>query len=233
MLAAGVSYAVALVLEMGMTAQTSYPIYDDITTSAARYFMPSKAEAADPDAVVDVEVTAADAADDDPERWRLPDDETGIDDMSEMVASMAYVSSIVSLSTSLHGIALLLAVIRMLYSFTFQPRFGIITKTLVRSAPGLIDLMVLTSLVLVLLASLAHLVLGDLYEELSTMRRSVYFLFFFLLTGDLGDMKAAVAPFYEGLERNTASVVVSYIVYSLLPLLVGYVLLSFHSCRDL
>ena len=226
MLAAGVSYVAALVLEMGMTAQTSYPIYDDITTSTARYFMPSKTEA-DPDPVVDAEVTAADATDDDPKRWSLPDDETGIDDMSEMVASMAYASSIISLSTSLHGIALLLAVIRMLYSFTFQPRFGIITKTLVRCAPGLIDLMVLTSLVLVLLASLAHLVLGDLYDELSTMKQSVYFVFFFLLTGDLGDMKAAVAPFYEGLERNTVSVVVSYIVYSALPLLVGYVLLSF------
>ena len=225
MLAAGGTYVFALVLEMGMTAATSYHIYDDITTSAARFFMPSKTEA-EADALVEA-FDSGSSTSEEAERWRLTDDDTGFNDLSEMTASMAHVSSVVTLSTSLHGIALLLAVMRMLYSFTFQPRFGIITETLVRSVPGLIDLMVLTSLVLVLLASLAHLVLGDLYDELSTMRRAVHFTFYFLLTGDLGDMKAAVAPFYEGLERNMVSVVVSYIVYSALPLLVGYVLLSF------
>ena len=225
MLAAGGTYVFALVLEMGMTAATSYTIYDDITTSAARFFMPSKIEA-ETDAVVEAFDTVTNTSED-AERWMLTDDDTGFNEMSEMTASMAYVSSVVTLSTSLHGIALLLAVMRMLYSFTFQPRFGIITETLVRSVPGLIDLMVLTSLVLVLLASLSHLVMGDLYDELSTMKRAVHFVFYFLLTGDLGDMKAAAAPFNEGLERNMVTMVVSYITYYAFTLLVGYVLLSF------
>ena len=38
---------------------------------------------------------------------------------------------------------------------------------------------------------------------------------------------AAVAPFYEGLERNTVPVVIGYIAYASLPLLVGYGLLPF------
>ena len=158
MLAAGVSYTVALVLEMGMPAASSYPIYDDIATSAARFFMPNKMEA-DQDALaagaLEV-VSAVKATDYNPKRWSLADDESGFDDMGQMTASVAHVSSLVTLSMSVHGIVLLLAVFRMLYSLSFQPRFGIIAKTLVRAAPGLVGVMLLTSLVLVLLASLGH-----------------------------------------------------------------------------
>ena len=226
MLAGWLTYTVALALEMGMTAATSYRIYDDVTTSAARFFLPSKMDA-EPDDVV-VEDLGIDSAGND-ERWRLPDDDSGFNEFSEMTASMAHVSSVVTLSFSLHGIALLLAVLRLLYSFTFQPRFGIITDALLLSAPGLCHLLVVTSVVLILLISLAHLVMGDLWWELSTMSGSLHFAYIFLLTGggELGDMKTAVAPFYHGLERNTVSLVVGYIAYAALPLFVGFILMQF------
>ena len=225
MLAGWLTYTVALALEKGMTAAASYRIYDDVTTSAARFFMPSKMEA-DADAVV--EDLGIDSAGND-ERWRLPDDDSGFDELSEMTASLAHVSSVVTLSFSLHGIALLLAVLRLLYSFTFQPRFGIISDALLLSVPGLYDLMIIASVVLILLISLCHLIMGDLWWELSTMSGSLHFAYVSLLTGatELGDMKKAVAPFYYGMERNTVSLVVGYIAYAALPLFFGFIMMQF------
>ena len=228
MLAALVAYAAAMAMQTRVVAATSFSIYESEGTTPARHFLPFKQDSAAANATgVDVELGGGEAeGDSDPYSWELADDDNGMRDMSSMMALLSSASSAMSLSGALHGIALLTSVIRMLYSLSFNPRFGIITETMVRSFPELIELLFLTAILLVMLAVLATLNMGELLEDVSSASSSLYFMFKFLLTGDLGDMHA-IAASDDGLERNTVSTVVSYILYNLLPYLIGYTIFSF------
>ena len=140
-----------------------------------------------------------------------------------MVALVATASSATSLSGALHGTALFVAVVRLFLSFSFNPRFGIITATMARSFPELTDHLFVTAILLIMLSALANL---NMLEDVSSAPASMYFMFKFLVTGDLGDMHS-VAASADGLERLAVSSAVSYVLYNLLPYLIGYGVVSF------
>ena len=231
LMAAGLaSYVAALAVSMGMGGATSYDVYDAAHVSPARFFLPDKA-----DPQMDVEQVGASAAALTgeaaamaplEERWKLPDNSSGLEMLGQDLDSVASVSGVVSLSASLQGLALLLMIARLLLAWSFQPRVGLVTRTLVLAAPDIASLLLVTVLLLVLLAATAHMALGSVFEPVSTPQWAVRYMLFYLLTGDHGGLHDAVSS-ADGLVRNGVDILIARTFYTILPLLIQYMMLSF------
>ena len=160
-------------------------------------------------------------------RWQLPSNTSGVDAMNDMFVTLSRTVYMSDLGYSFHGYALVLSILRLLGRWSFQPHIGFITRTLELSAQDLMALMIVTSVVLVLLASAMHLVVGNIYGELSTPGKAINFFFLYLITGDMGNLHRAVAARQFGSEQSMIEAVSGHTGYVLLTLLVGYTLLSF------
>lgn len=155
----------------------------------------------------------------------MPDSETGLETFGGALGSVSSVSAVLALAGAAHGIALVLAVVRLVHVWGFQPRVGVIYATVSLSLPDLANLMVLVLVIVVFIGVGLHLVMGDVYVKLSTAGGAIDFLAFYLLTGDLGDLHAAASP--AALERNVITLIVARVLYIMVSFLLGYMVLSF------
>jgi hypothetical protein len=112
-------------------------------------------------------------------RWILPDNDTGLEAYGGALESIGSVSAVLTMATAAHGVALLLSIIRLLHAWSFQPRVGVITVTLRTVVPDVAHLLLLALVLVVLLGSAAHLIVGDVYGQLSTPWVSAEFLYGF------------------------------------------------------
>uniref|UniRef100_A0A6U1JJ04 Polycystin cation channel PKD1/PKD2 domain-containing protein n=1 Tax=Tetraselmis chuii TaxID=63592 RepID=A0A6U1JJ04_9CHLO len=216
----GLASLSGLLMQMQLDGlSTSYPIYDDITTAPAAFFEPAKMEAV---AGSSVEILPSTET---VNRWILPDNETGLEAYGGALESIGSVSAVLTMATAAHGVALLLSIIRLLHAWSFQPRVGVITLTLRTVVPDVAHLLLLALVLVVLFGSAAHLIVGDVYGQLSTPWGAIEFVLYFLLTGDMGDLRAAIEP--PAMMRNGVTLLVGRLLYMLIPFILGYVVLSF------
>ena len=85
-------------------------------------------------------------------------------------------------------------------AWSFQPRFAVITDTLVIALPDMLNFFVVLFTVMMLLAMMGHVLMGDILQDFTTIGSTLGFMFTFLITGDLGDLGAAVSG-RDGRER--------------------------------
>lgn len=67
-----------------------------------------------------------------PGRWTLPDDNTGLDSMAAIYATVNTMADQISLFTTLQGLTLLLLILRLIGLLSAQKRLSILTSTAVK-----------------------------------------------------------------------------------------------------
>ena len=255
-LVAGViCHGLAMASAAGAALSTSYPIYDSPQTAEARFFLPLREDRGPDGKIVDNATTtegseasfsidpddgisdmgsailnsssSSNSSESHQHRWQLPSNTSGVNALNDMFVTLSRTVYMSDLGYTFHSYALVLSILRLLGRWRFQPHIGFITRTLELAAPDLLALMVVTSVVLVLLASALHLIVGSIYGELSTPGGAIRFFFFFLITGDMGNLHRAVAAYQYGTEQSMLEAVSAHTAYVLLTLLIGYTLLSF------
>ena len=93
---------------------------------------------------------------------------------------------------ALNGINILLVIARILNLMHFQPRLGVVTRSLLLAGPDLLHFAVVAGIVFVGYAMMAHVIFGNVIEKFSTFRVAVDTCFEMLL-GEIGvneDLKA-------------------------------------------
>lgn len=224
MMFAYICFNCALIMETKLTGASSFEIYQAPQTSLARFFQPAKIME---NGTIDGAVANLTGR---PHSWELPDNEDGLTEMARMISSLSTVSELTVFSTAFHVLPLVLAIIRLLSLWSFQAHFGIIALTILKSVPDLLAVMVITSIVIMLLSASAHILMGDIYSELKTPGASLYIMYLFLLTGNLGNFHRAVTSYASsngGLHRGLLSHVSGHMLYVLTAFLISFTLLNF------
>jgi hypothetical protein len=93
---------------------------------------------------------------------------------------------------ALNGINILLVIARILNLMHFQPRLGVVTRSLLLAGPDLLHFTIVAGIVFVGYAMMAHVIFGNVIEKFSTFRLSIDTCFEMLL-GEIGvneDLKA-------------------------------------------
>lgn len=134
-------------------------------------------------------------------------------DDSELNAAFSAFSSLQSLVQTLswyyalNGINILLVIARILNLMHFQPRLGVVTRSLLLAGPDLLHFAVVASIVFVGYAMMAHVIFGNVIEKFSTFRLAIDTCFEMLL-GEIGvneDLKALTG--LQGLAGTSPSCV--------------------------
>jgi hypothetical protein len=82
---------------------------------------------------------------------------------------------------ALNGINILLVIARILNLMHFQPRLGVVTRSLLLAGPDLLHFTVVAGIVFVGYAMMAHVIFGNVIEKFSSFRRSIDTCFEMLL----------------------------------------------------
>jgi hypothetical protein len=93
---------------------------------------------------------------------------------------------------ALNGINILLVIARILNLMHFQPRLGVVTRSLLLAGPDLLHFTVVAGIVFVGYAMMAHVIFGNVIEKFSSFRQSIDTCFEMLL-GEISineDLKA-------------------------------------------
>lgn len=119
-----------------------------------------------------------------PDRWRLEDDPTGMDQLGRAMEQMNHISQLVIQTKSLQGLNILLLVLRMFKLWSALPRLRLITITLAASVAPLAEFFLVLSAVVVLLSALGHIEFGGRSKLFSTFGSSLVFNIEFLVAGE-------------------------------------------------
>lgn len=115
--------------------------------------------------------------------------------MLHFFMSAAYLQFLVNTLSwyyALNGINILLVIARILNLMHFQPRLGVVTRSLLLAGPDLLHFTVVAGIVFVGYAMMAHVIFGNVIEKFSSFRLSIDTCFEMLL-GEISvneDLKA-------------------------------------------
>lgn len=107
-------------------------------------------------------------------------------------SDLQFLVSTLSWYYAINGINILLVIARILSLMHFQPRLGIVTRSLLLAGPDLLHFAVVAGIVFVGYAMMAHVIFGNVIEKFSTFQLSIDTCFEMLL-GEIGvneDLKA-------------------------------------------
>lgn len=108
-----------------------------------------------------------------------------LDNLVKMYADMNSLSTTIAFYYAVSGLNIILYLLRVLKLMHFQPRLGVVTRTLIRAASDLFHFFILFFVIFFGYAGLGHLVFGNTIESFATMQDSIMTCFEFLL-GEIG-----------------------------------------------
>ena len=189
---------------------TTYTVYDAIALAPARFFLPARDADALPPAAAAAAVassptnsTAAEVEADSgsPDRWQMPAADQDIDALAQLLSGVADCVKLWSAYGLLQCLVLLLMLLRLVTSWSFQTRLGIITTTLLSSLPQIGHLLLVYLASLCMYAGMLSLVLGPRTDAADNYGSALYEL----LMGLLGGSDLILATMYpEGLAQTRA-----------------------------
>jgi Polycystin cation channel len=123
---------------------------------------------------------------------RIRDQGEELDRAVAAFSNLQFLVQTLSWYYAINGINILLVIARILNLMHFQPRLGIVTRSLLLAGPDLLHFAVVAGIVFVGYAMMAHVIFGNVIEKFSTFRLSIDTCFEMLL-GEIGvneDLKA-------------------------------------------
>eukprot|EP00798_Chlamydomonas_sp_ICE-L_P008477 gene8477-4838_t len=102
-------------------------------------------------------------------RYLLPEaDDPNMDDLSEVMSMAHTLASYYTTYGIIQAVIIIMLILRLISSFSFQQRLGIIGDTLVRAMPLLVHVFLLFLVVLLMFAVAAYIMLGWRHVEVAT-----------------------------------------------------------------
>ena len=118
------------------TTRTSFEVYDAVAYAPARFLLPSKVNVSllneDEVQVINSRLAVSDKAQawasepGLPGRWKLPDNNTGIEDYGEMIRKIDAIADRSAFYGALQGVIVLAMIFRMLHLWNFQSQVKIL-----------------------------------------------------------------------------------------------------------
>ena len=213
------TYTLQATLVNGISPKTDYGVYDSPLLAAARFFMPAKVDPPSEEVIIPV------PEDETTPRWELEDDETGMEEIGGLLHVLRAASNLGDMNAAMHGVVILLAMLRLIQMWSFKSEVGIFYETLFQSASGVADIMIVTMVILCGFASLGTLALGPHFKQMSTPWGSLGFMMKTFVTGDLDNMHDAVVA--KGLDRNPVSAAAAHSLYYAVHVSMGFVMTQF------
>ena len=102
----------------------------------------------------------------------------------ELIDQISTLGDLQGYHSSYAGISIILFVLKMIAALHFQPKMGLITRTLERAGGNMAHYIALYSLVFVGYAVVGNLMFGSLYSGMATLSMTCQTLMFFLLSFD-------------------------------------------------
>lgn len=112
------------------------------------------------------------------------DEGSGLKALQHDFEKMKSLVQSLSLYYAMNGLSILLLIARMLKRMDFQPRLGVVTRSIALAGSDLVHFSIVASLVFVGYAMMTHLIFGSFIEAFSTFANSVNTCFEILL-GDV------------------------------------------------
>jgi len=116
--------------------------------------------------------------------FNLYDGGSQMDDMAQMMSDMTALSDTLSLYMTLSGINVILYMLRVLKLMDFQPRLGVVTRSVFLAADDLFHFCILMMVIIVGFMMMAHLIFGHVISIVSTPSDSGVVMFEMML-GDV------------------------------------------------
>eukprot|EP00897_Mesotaenium_endlicherianum_P006639 jgi/Mesen1/6002/ME000306S05267 len=150
--------------------------------------------------------------------WQLAAPPDGYNDAVGKFVAMQAMIRLLSIYLAMQGINIFLMVLRILKMMDFQPRMGIITRTLATAAPELVHFAILWLIIFMGYCTFGHLVFGRTIDQFRTLASSMVACFYLMLTDD-------AINFYL-MQLNGLELVAGVIFFWSYVLFVVYVLLN-------
>lgn len=109
------------------------------------------------------------------ELWGNSD--AGLMQVESILDNLKMISTLNAIYDMMHGLSLIVFVVRLLALFHFQPRLGVVSRTLAKCATDLIHFLVVLSIMFATSAVIAYLVFGGVVQEWSTIGHAFQILF--------------------------------------------------------
>jgi hypothetical protein len=228
-------------LAPALTPQASYSTYDAVETAAARWFLPRKdsspavaasAAAAAARGAVNISstsvtgvVTAASLQlPGSSGRWLLPDADGDMDALAGLLCGVSRCTAAWSLYGLVQCLVLLLFLLQLLLAWSFQPRLGIITQTLVAALPAIGHLCLVIAFCMVAFAAVLTLAVGTWAAPAATFGSAWYDMFLQLLAGSEVGLGTLFPP---GVVLTSAQQLLSGLILYMREALFAFVLMSY------
>eukprot|EP00873_Tetraselmis_striata_P037779 jgi/Tetstr1/458043/TSEL_044551.t1 len=210
--------AAVLLMGSSLSPRASYQVYDAQAYAPARVFLPRK-----DDAEVPGEVDLCPGC---PDRWRLQSDLSGLQGMASDLTQMRALEGMYDAFHFVTGVGLIASIWLLLQRWSWQPRIGIILRTLSSAVGDLISLALIALGAILMLAALGHVLLGDIYQPFATFDGALYDLLFVCLTGGkMSDIHSAMTT--PGREQLWVLALLQRLLYLLLYILLVLMIQSF------
>ncbi|CAL6334797.1 unnamed protein product [Bathycoccus prasinos] len=159
-----------------------YDIYQSVSAPTAHFMMPFKDQTGN-DLIGGIFVNGTNY--EVPKRpkydWELPEDDRGYVNLVKLYHDLDTMTMLSVAYNLIIGINLLLLFVRFLLLLKFQPRLGIITKTLERASLDVIHFLMIYFILLAMAAVLGHTIFGASIECVSSVTRAFELLFLLLI----------------------------------------------------
>jgi hypothetical protein len=246
------SSALIMTLYVGVLAptlnpQASYSTYDAVETAAARWFLPRKDSS--PAAAASAAAAAASGAVNTTTssmsssggvngvvtpaslqlpggsgRWLLPDADGDMDALARLLSGVSRCTAAWSAYGLVQCLVLLLFLLQLLVAWSFQPRLGIITQTLVAALPAIAHLCLVIAFCMVAFAAVLTLAVGTWAAPTATLSSAWYDMFLLLLAGSEVDLGTLFPP---GVVLTSAQQLLSGLILYMREALFAFVLMSY------
>ncbi|KAK9807795.1 hypothetical protein WJX72_009618 [[Myrmecia] bisecta] len=208
-------YFAYAVLEGKLSTATEFPVYNSDNYARARWLLLARAATN----------SSNNTEPGGPSRWRQPQDTSGLAAYLQLLAAVNQLYNLKAAFTAVQGIILVLLMIRWVQQWHFQPKLGIVTRTLARSLPDLAHLGVSVAFSLVVLAMASHLILGERALALSTYAGAVSVMFSMLVCNDFQHADEQLAV--KGVELDMLGRTSQRIFLWILPLVFQAVFVNY------
>lgn len=109
---------------------------------------------------------------------------TACQDMASHFSDVDRLADMVQAAKALSGVAVILAITRVVVAWRWQPRVRIILGTLTRALPDLYYFSLTAAVVLLLMAGWGHLLMGSIYQPFSTFGGTLNWVMLFFIAGE-------------------------------------------------
>eukprot|EP00955_Chlamydomonas_euryale_P108267 365833-Chlamydomonas_euryale.AAC.3 len=166
----------------------------------------------------------------DPYRWALPADASGLQGLADLYTSITKMFDVYTGYSFLQGIVLVMLMLRLIVHMSFQPKLGLLSRVLMRTAPDVAHFALLLVVCAAMFAMLITTVYGYRVESVSTYGAALTAVLEYVVVKSgktAADSFGVDALMPENYDLRPIERVMAYVVFLFAPFYCVWILLNF------